>query len=179
MNAMKPLPLITLCMLSLLTTSLAADAPEHVYGQWASDGSIIEIAQLDSALTARVLSIRQAVYGPNEKGPAGEARRDDNNPDPSLRQRTVVGIDLLSSYAFDDGRWQGRIYDPESGKTFTSHMKRAKSGQLEMRGYIGVPMLGRTVVFDPVASCKPHIVEMLARIEGNTSCSSAAGTPGG
>jgi uncharacterized protein (DUF2147 family) len=176
MNAVQ---LIALCVSLLLATVIRADEPDAVHGQWASDGSIIEITEVDGTLSAHVLSIRDAVYGPNEQGPVGEIRRDDNNPDVALRQRTIIGIDLLSEYAFDDGKWQGRIYDPESGKTFTSHMKRGRNGQLEMRGYIGVPMLGRTVIFDPVASCKPHIVEMLARIAGNASCSAVAGTPAG
>ncbi len=31
-----------------------------------------------------------------------------------------------------------------------------------MRGYIGVPMLGRTQYFEPVQGCEPAVAEMLA-----------------
>ncbi|NJN51619.1 MAG: DUF2147 domain-containing protein [Gammaproteobacteria bacterium] len=117
-----------------------------------------------------MLSIRDAVYGENDTGPVGEPRKDDRNPNAAERSRPVVGIDLLSDYAYDDGLWKGRIYDPESGKVYSSHMKIGKAGQLEMRGYIGVPWVGRTALFDPVASCLPHIVAMLATIDRQAPC---------
>jgi hypothetical protein len=100
----------------------------------------------------------------------GAPRLDDRNPDPALRERPIVGIDLLSEYRFDDGQWRGRIYDPESGKVYSSRMKVEKDGRLHMRGYIGVPMLGRTAIFDPVSSCQAHIVAMLAMAEVSNPC---------
>ena len=97
-------------------------------------------------------------------------RRDDNNPEESLRQRTLVGIDMFSDYQYQGGQWQGSIYDPESGNTYQSKMK-LKKGNLEIRGYIGMPMFGRTAVFRPVSSCETFITELLAQIDQQASCS--------
>jgi uncharacterized protein (DUF2147 family) len=79
-------------------------------------------------------------------------------------------LDLVSDYRYDDGWWRGRSYDPESGNTDSSQMKLGKDGRLEMRGYVGVPWLGRTVQWDPVSSCKSPIVQMPAMIESSVPC---------
>jgi uncharacterized protein (DUF2147 family) len=158
-------------LLMVCCAASVADEPRAaVLGRWASDGSIIEVSETSGVLTARVVAIRDAVYRPGEAGEPGTPRRDDRNPDVELRERPVVGIDLLSQYRFDDGQWRGRIYDPESGNTYASTMKVGKDGRLEMRGYVGVPWIGRTAMFDPVTACKPHIVAMLARLESPAPC---------
>ena len=46
--------------------------------------------------------------------------RNINNPNESLRKRDVVGIELLTNFTYDDGAYtDGKIYDPESGKTYS------------------------------------------------------------
>jgi uncharacterized protein (DUF2147 family) len=78
-----------------------------------------------------------------------------------LRDRPILGLNLVSGYQFEDGTWQGKIYDPESGKVYSSRMKVGRKGNLEMRGYIGIPMFGRTATFVPANRCEAHIVSML------------------
>ncbi len=42
----------------------------------------------------------------------------------------------------------GQILDPGNGKTYRSTMEITDSGKkLKVRGYIGVPMLGRTQIW--------------------------------
>ena len=77
---------------------------------------------------------------------------------------------MFTDYHYEDSQWRGRIYDPESGKTYQSKMKVNGKGQLEIRGYIRIPMFGRTATLDPVASCKPRIVEMLAQKPSIQAC---------
>ena len=81
---------------------------------------------------------------------------------PALRTRPLLGLDLLSQYQYKDGKWQGQLYDPESGKTYKSQITLGSDGKLQMRGYIGMPMLGRTAMWTPVSSCSANIVKMLA-----------------
>jgi len=101
------------------------------------------------------------VYTEGEKhGPPGAVRVDVNNPDAALRDRTILGLELLGDYAFSKDRWGGKIYDPQSGKLYSSTMW-VEDGSLQMRGYIGVSFLGRTQTFAPVAGCGPEIVALL------------------
>ena len=74
-----------------------------------------------------------------------------------------MGLELLKNYRHTGKRWEGKIYDPESGNTYSSRMEVDKSGNLKMRGYIGMPMLGRTAIFEPLSLCKPHMQEMLSK----------------
>ncbi len=163
------------CLMVLLWFSamaLAAEERDAVFGHWASEGSILEIAEVDGQLQARIVALLNPLYTTHEKtGEQGAVRVDANNPDAALRTRPILGINLLADYAFKDGKWQGRIYDPESGKTYKSQMSTGDDGTLRMRGYIGVPMLGRTAVFQPVTSCSGNIPKMLALAELPSTCS--------
>jgi len=70
---------------------------------------------------------------------------DENNPDPELQKRKKVGLIILTDFEFDDGQWEdGDIYDPKSGKTYSCVIKLQKDGGLNVRGYIGISLLGRT-----------------------------------
>jgi len=147
-----------------------ADDRGAVLGRWATDGSIIEISETEGTLRARVIALREPVYRADEAGPAGSVRVDLNNPDAALRDRPIIGIDLLSDYTWDGKLWRGRIYDPESGNTYKSQMRIGKDGNLEMRGYVGMPMFGRTKVFAPVSSCSGNIPQMLALAQLTSTC---------
>ncbi len=74
---------------------------------------------------------------------------DDKNPDPALRDRELLGLELFSGFHFDgDDRWKGgTIYDPNSGKTYRCVITVVNKDKLKVRGYIGIPMLGRTEIW--------------------------------
>ena len=85
---------------------------------------------------------------PNDKN--GNPILDKENPDEELRKKPVMGLNLIKGFVYDDGRWvDGEIYDPDEGKTYDCVMK-LKRGKLEVRGYIGLTMFGRTVVWTKV-----------------------------
>jgi uncharacterized protein (DUF2147 family) len=138
-----------------------ADEPEAVLGYWATEDSILEVATAGESLSMRVVALENPVYTEGEEhGPPGAVRVDVNNPDAALRDRPILGLELLSDYAFSKDRWGGKIYDPQSGKLYSSTMW-LEDGSLQMRGYIGVSFLGRTQTFAPVADCGPKIVALL------------------
>ena len=163
---------LLLLLFGLLGVSASAESSrDDVKGMWASPGSIFQITEQAGRLQGEIIVIKDVVYtGEEDPERAGMVRRDDNNPEESLRQRTLVGIDMFSDYQYQGGQWQGSIYDPESGNTYQSKMK-LKKGNLEIRGYIGMPMFGRTAVFRPVSSCETFITELLAQIDQQASCS--------
>jgi uncharacterized protein (DUF2147 family) len=44
-----------------------------------------------------------------------------------------------------EGKWKnGRVYDPNSGKTYKCKLTLVDENTLELRGYIGISLLGRT-----------------------------------
>jgi uncharacterized protein (DUF2147 family) len=53
---------------------------------------------------------------------------------------------LLSNFKFDgNDKWKGGdIYDPESGKTYSSYLYLKGKNILKVRGYVGISLFGRT-----------------------------------
>jgi uncharacterized protein (DUF2147 family) len=42
-------------------------------------------------------------------------------------------------------QWQGgKLYDPEKGKTYSGKITLVSPNQLDLRGFIGISLLGRT-----------------------------------
>lgn len=81
-------------------------------------------------------------------GPKGNPKLDVNNPDPSLRNKPLLGSVILKHFKYDDGEWSGgRIYDPQNGKEYKSYIKLKDPQTLSLRGYIGISLLGRTEVW--------------------------------
>ena len=66
--------------------------------------------------------------------------------DGALKNQPIVGMTILSGMKPDDGAYGGgQILDPGNGKTYRSKMTLVDSGKkLQVRGYIGTPLLGRT-----------------------------------
>jgi uncharacterized protein (DUF2147 family) len=148
--------------------AIAADDPNAVVGRWASKDSIIEVAETNGTLHATIIAILNPVYKAGEDGPVGTTKVDLKNPEAGLRARPIVGMDLLSDYAFKDGKWQGNLYDPESGKTYKSQITVSSDGKLQMRGYIGSPMLGRTQAWTKASTCTGDVPKMLASVNLNS-----------
>ena len=65
---------------------------------------------------------------------------DANNPDPALRSRSLIGLQVLRDFRrAEPGRWtNGRIYDPKSGKTYDSRLSFGANGSLKVEGCIAI-----------------------------------------
>ncbi|MFI5141954.1 MAG: DUF2147 domain-containing protein [Bacteroidia bacterium] len=74
----------------------------------------------------------------------GTAKLDRNNSDKTLQTRPLMGLNMLKGFIFDEDKWvDGTIYDPENGKTYSCKITW-RNGLLDVRGYIGISLLGRT-----------------------------------
>lgn len=161
---------LSACLLAGMLPVAMADR-DDVVGYWSSGTSIFQIYEESGSLFGQIRALREPNYLPGERpGFDGKPRTDAANPDPALQNEAIVGLHMFSEYQYDDGMWQGMIYDPESGNTYQSRMKVNDRGELEIRGYVGMPMFGRTATFAPAESCSEEIVTMLAQIDGPRPC---------
>ena len=71
---------------------------------------------------------------------------DINNPDKTQHTVLIRGKELLKNFDYDgSGLWHnGTIYDPKNGKTYSCKVTRDEKGNLNVRGFIGVSLIGRT-----------------------------------
>ena len=153
--------LLSLALLFALVLSGSAFAANdkdaesaEVSGIWATGGSLVEVKPEGDTLSMRILAIERPL------GEDGQPLLDTQNPDKSRRSVPLIGLELLSKYEFKKGRWQGKIYDPETGNVYSSRMKFGDP-KLEIRGYIGTPLLGKTKKLRPVTDCREDILVML------------------
>ena len=148
-------------------SNLAWADPNAVFGRWAEERTILEFRQeANGQLSGTVVALRDPLYAPEDAaGAPGTPKRDHNNPDPALRSRPMLGANLLSDYRYNEKarQWRGKIYDPESGNTYNSRMNVNRQGNLQLRGYLGIPMLGRTAIFEPVSRCSANTLDMLRK----------------
>ena len=133
--------LIRVCLLSLVSgLAVASVGAGDVAGTWLSgDGDgLVEIRLAGDGLSGIVLG------SPNDD--PSRPDRDRLNPDPALRDRPLKGLEIFSGFRYDGkGTWSGgRIYDPNSGNTYRCTIRVIDRNTLEMRGYIGIPLIGRT-----------------------------------
>lgn len=90
----------------------------------------------------------------------GKPVLDVHNETVSLRDRKVCGLWMLGNFVADGPEaWKGGwIYDPASGKTYKSVMHLEADGTLHVRGYIGIPLFGRSETWTrPAAPLVPCV----------------------
>jgi uncharacterized protein (DUF2147 family) len=66
-----------------------------------------------------------------------------------LKNQPIVGMKILRGLRWDGGQYSGgEILDPEEGRFYRCSVRIADGGQkLELRGYVGIPLFGRTQIW--------------------------------
>ena len=107
----------------LLLAGIGVARAAGVEGQWRTEhGWQVKIYQCGGALCGRVMS--------------GTTMKDVHNPDPRLRKRSVVGIRLIRGMRKRGGRYEGRLYNPGDGKTYTGYIEPLSADALRLSGCV-------------------------------------------
>lgn len=114
---------------ALASPALAADP---VAGRWitADKDAVVNIGKCGASTCGRIAKF---IVPP----PDGPNQRDIYNPDPKLKTRKLLGLPVLSGFTADDDQWRGRIYDPKTGKSYRSILRRKDANTLEVKGCLG------------------------------------------
>tara|TARA_B100001109_G_C18834777_1_gene461399 strand:- start:892 stop:1374 length:483 start_codon:yes stop_codon:yes gene_type:complete len=115
-----------------LLSSFFIASDEGIFGYWLTSGSIVKIENCDNEVCGKIVTIFV------EKGIDPNSIIDENNKDKSLRDRSLIGIDLLNEFKIDTQDQVnfsgGKIYDPRSGRTYKSNLYLNKDGILRVEG---------------------------------------------
>ena len=142
-------PVFALAVAAALNLAAPALAEEStVVGTWLTEkgDAHIQIGPCDEKLCGKIVWLKE----PLDK--EGKEKLDKHNPDETLRQRPIIGLTLITGFVKNsDGTWeQGRIYDAGEGDTYKSTMYLESADKLRLRGYIGIPLFGRTQTWSRV-----------------------------
>lgn len=139
------------CSLLFGLTGMAQAADSTVAGIWWSprkDAKIELYFDSNGALTGRLIAM-----------PTRTAQDVDvKNPESRLRTRRVLGLVIFTGFRQESKtRWvDGKVYDPESGGTFSSQISMEDNEHVIVRGYLGLPLFGRNETFTRVAGSDPR-----------------------
>lgn len=142
------LPLLLLTL--LLPAFTPADDANAVLGIWETAGEKkgnVQIYEKGGTFFGKLIKLAE----PTDPA-TGKPKLDRKNPDPAKQSRPLLNLALMYNFKYDgDNVWSdGKIYDPESGKEYNCKMTLKDANTLEVRGYLGISLLGRTQVWKRV-----------------------------
>ena len=137
--------LLSTFVLFLLTTafSKSTDNPDSLVGVWKTgEGTaMVRIYKNGEKYQGKIVWLKE----PNDPE-TGKPKQDKNHPDEVNRTRPILGMINIWGFSFKEkDLWEdGNIYDPKNGSTYSCTIKMINANTLEVRGYIGVSLIGRT-----------------------------------
>jgi uncharacterized protein (DUF2147 family) len=125
-----------------LSFQAQAQGADKITGLWwnAEKTAKIEVYEENGKYFGKIVELTE----PNDEN--GKPKTDKDNPEEELRSRPVLGLVILTDLEHDEGNEyeDGEIYDPKTGKTYSCMAELNGNGQLDLRGYIGFSLIGRT-----------------------------------
>ncbi|RZJ80072.1 MAG: DUF2147 domain-containing protein [Flavobacterium sp.] len=132
--------LVILLLLTASTQFVFAQAKDDILGKWlnSSGEGQLEIFKKGDKYFGKLVWIKE----PNENG---KPKVDVKNPNASLRAKPILGLEIVKDFVYEDKEYvDGKVYDPKTGKTYSGKMTLEGANKLNMRGFIGISLIGRT-----------------------------------
>jgi uncharacterized protein (DUF2147 family) len=109
---------ITVTALLLFLFTKAQTKADDIIGTWLTSGkepAKVQIYKSGEKFYGKIIWLQNPTKN-------GKPKYDENNPDKIKRRNLIIGLVILSGFKFDDDdEWKSdSIYDPESGKTYSS-----------------------------------------------------------
>jgi uncharacterized protein (DUF2147 family) len=116
---------------------------DEILGEWwteGNEGRIVMKRQRDGSFIGKTTCCLP------DKPSKDRPVQDINNPNPKLRSRSTMGIIIIWKLKYEgNGEYEdGYVYNPRDGKTYRIDMEVVDRNTVEIRGYLGIPLLGQT-----------------------------------
>jgi uncharacterized protein (DUF2147 family) len=140
--AARFVPALVVGLVAIASDSFAARPEIGVWYDDSGQGAVeIYICQ-DNAnrLCGRIVWLKEPLNA------EGVPKHDKYNPKADQQDRPICGLPILWGLGLmSDGTFDGgQIYDPKTGKTYSSALKLAQADKLVITGYLGMKMLGKS-----------------------------------
>jgi uncharacterized protein (DUF2147 family) len=134
---------IIILLMSLFSIANVSAGGVDIVGTW-------EVGSKEARIT--IFKTGNYYYGkiswlknPNDE--AGKPKTDIKNRDEHQHTKHILGLLILKSFEYNahEHIWdKGTVYDPKNGKTYSCKLVMVNNNTLEVRGFIGISMIGRT-----------------------------------
>lgn len=143
---------LSIVLLLLIGTQIKADTVQNgdrICGKWMSSEKnlIVQVYKAGSQFKAKIVWFNDDPSKPMDEW------RDTHNPNPALRSRRILGLEILKGLKYDQGgnSWEdGIVYDAKHGRDWNASAYIDKKGLLKVRGYWHIKLIGRTMTFHRV-----------------------------
>ncbi len=125
----------------------ASENADDITGIWQNESGKgrVQIFKQNGKYFGRIVWVRDI------KDANGQLKVDKKNPDENLRNRPIVGMQMLRDLSYDNGEWSGgKLYNPQDGNEYKCIMKLKDPQTLKVRGYIGFSWIGKTDIWSRV-----------------------------
>ncbi len=148
MNATLKLYSLGFALTFLASASVSAQSTDPAIGIWKTiddktnqPASLIKIEEVNGSLEGIII---KTFPRPNET-PLVSC----NLCKDELKDKPIIGLKIMSGLKQEKpGVWAGgKILDPKEGEYYKVKLSTEDGKKMDVRGYIGVPMLGRTQVW--------------------------------
>ena len=123
-----------------VSTTQAQDKSDAIVGTWEmkDKSAKMHVFKSGNEYQAKLL------WGKDIVKADGISKKDTKNPDPKLRNRDLMGIVYITGLKYDDDEWKkGQVYNNSNGKLYKCYVW-IEDGELHLRGYLGMKILGQT-----------------------------------
>lgn len=138
--------LVLLFCLTVATKGQTFKPAERICGKWETTDKIlrIQVSMEGMVYKARI------IWFSDTDGKPMDYWTDRHNPDPVLQSRKILGLSILQDLEYhpNTDSWEnGMIYDSKHGKEWNAAAYIDKKGQLRVKGYWHIKLIGKTMTF--------------------------------
>jgi uncharacterized protein (DUF2147 family) len=142
--------IITLIIAIIATVSVYAQSVS-IEGTWLveSGKAKIKIIKVGDVYNGSITWLKEPLRD-------GKPKLDIKNSDKKLQSRPILGMNLLSGFKkVSETKYEdGKIYDAEKGDLYSCTIKIKSEKVIEVRGYVGISLLGKTQTWNKVMDVK-------------------------
>lgn len=147
---LKPVLIAFALLFTVLSTRVSAqNNADAILGRWITfpkKNLIVEVYKDRQEYRAKIVWFNDR----DDPSKPMNSRLDENNPDPGLRSRKVLGMEVLREMVYNkkSNRWEsGKIYDAKSGRIWSSSAWITKDNLLKVRGFWHFEFIGQNLNF--------------------------------